>query len=56
MVDEDMDKDKSPDEVPFGADTLYHTAYVVKDYPHEVRHQLPQGHLKQDDSTGWYIY
>ena len=37
MRDDELEKDRSPDEVPFGADTLYHTAHVVKDWPHEVR-------------------
>jgi len=30
--EEDVDKDRSPD----GPDSIYHTAYVVKDFPHEV--------------------
>ena len=31
-----MDKDRSPEEPPLSADTLYHTAYSMKDFPHEV--------------------
>ena len=34
--EEEEDKDRSPDESPFSGDTLYHTAYVMKDWPHEV--------------------
>ena len=37
MADDDSDKDRSPDEGPFGIKNLYLTAYVQKDYPHEVR-------------------
>ena len=36
MTDDDSDKERSPEEAAFGPDNLYHTAYVVKDYPHEV--------------------
>ena len=36
-VEEEGDKDRSPDESHFGTDSLYHTAYVVKDFAHEVR-------------------
>ena len=36
-LEEEVDKDRSPEESHFGADSLYHTAYVVKDFPHEVR-------------------
>lgn len=39
MGDDDSEKDRSPDETPFGGESLYHTAYVVKDYPHEVSSQ-----------------
>lgn len=30
--EEEIDKDRSPD----GPDNIYHTAYAVKDFPHEV--------------------
>lgn len=42
MSDEDPDKDLSPVETAFGPDNLYHTAFAVKDYPHEVLIQVPQ--------------
>ena len=35
-IDDEMDKDRSPEEPPLSADTLYHTAYSIKDFPHEV--------------------
>ena len=35
--EEDDDRDRSPEDSPFSGDTLYHTAYVMKDWPHEVR-------------------
>ncbi len=35
--EDEENKDRSPEESPFGGDTLYHTAYVMKDWPHEVR-------------------
>ncbi|XP_067673687.1 SEC14-like protein 5 isoform X1 [Haliotis asinina] len=34
--------DKSPDEPPLSVDSLYNTAHVVKDYPHEKLIQVPQ--------------
>ena len=30
------DLERSPDDPPMFADSIYHTAHVVKDYPHEV--------------------
>ena len=35
-MSDDVERDKSPEDRVFGEDTLYHTAYVAKDYPHEV--------------------
>ena len=32
----DRDKDRSPEDTPFTLDGLYHTAFVVRDFPHEV--------------------
>lgn len=32
----DDEEREHTEEVPLGMDTVYHTAYVVKDYPHEV--------------------
>ena len=34
--EDEKEKDRSPEESPFGTDSLYHTAYVMKDWPHEV--------------------
>ena len=34
--EEDEERDRSPEDSPFGGDSLYHTAYVMKDWPHEV--------------------
>ncbi|ESP04007.1 hypothetical protein LOTGIDRAFT_212187 [Lottia gigantea] len=34
--------DKSPDDPPLSVDSLYLTAYVLKDFPHEVLIQVPQ--------------
>ncbi|KAJ8318370.1 hypothetical protein KUTeg_003461 [Tegillarca granosa] len=34
--------DKSPDGPPLSTDSLYNTAHVVKDFPHEVLIQVPQ--------------
>ena len=39
--DEDVDKERS-DEALLGPDAIYHTAYAVKDFPHEV-HMLNTG-------------
>lgn len=36
ISDEDIDVERAPDENVFGVDSIYHTAYVVKDFPHEV--------------------
>ncbi len=36
MTEEDLERDRSPEEAPFGAGSLYHTAHVMKDFPHEV--------------------
>jgi len=33
--DEDVDKERN-DEGLLGPDAIYHTAYAVKDFPHEV--------------------
>ena len=35
-VEDDMEKDRSPEDSHFRSDSLYHTAYVHKDFPHEV--------------------
>ena len=43
--EEEEDKDRSPDESPFSRDTLYHTAYVMKDWPHEVTISLDSVNL-----------
>jgi hypothetical protein len=33
--------DRSPDEQPLNvANSLYQTAHIIKDYPHEVCHQI----------------
>lgn len=34
--DEDVDKERN-DEALLGPDAIYHTAYAVKDFPHEVQ-------------------
>ena len=38
--EEDEERDRSPEDSPFGGDSLYHTAYVMKDWPHEVAKSL----------------
>jgi len=37
--DEDVDKDRS-DEALLGPEAIYHTAYAVRDFPHEVQLML----------------
>ena len=40
MSDDDS-VDRLPiDDSPFNSDSIYHTAHVVKEYPHEVRTSL----------------
>jgi len=34
--DEDVDKERT-DEALLGPDAIYHTAYAVRDFPHEVQ-------------------
>lgn len=38
----DEEADKSPDEPSLTTDSIYQTAHVVKEYPHEVLIQVPQ--------------
>ena len=43
LSEEDVERDKDrtpPEETPFTLDGLYHTAHVVRDFPHEVRKTL----------------
>jgi hypothetical protein len=36
MRDDETEKDRSPGEHTFNSDSIYHTAHVVKEFPHEV--------------------
>ena len=57
--EDEKDKDRSPEESPFGTDSLYHTAYVMKDWPHEVILYLIRasngsfGKLDYSSSSSW---
>ncbi|XP_074647763.1 SEC14-like protein 5 [Tubulanus polymorphus] len=41
MFDDD-NLDQSPNEPPLFADSIYHTAHVVKDFPHEILISVPE--------------
>ena len=44
MTDDDSLEHLPIDDSPFNSDSIYHTAHVVKDYPHEVSYNICDQH------------